>query len=553
MLTPPVYCPFPDPQYLLFSDNVPPLVYYSHFAVFCAALLVALFVLFINRKELANKILFLTLTAFVLWVGLDSIFWAANNSDVIMFVWSLQILFEPLVYLGSLYLFYILLKKKSVPFWWKVFFLVPYIPIAIAVPTSLALPGFDLSACLSIEGFISIYYTYPLELFYTLVLSILAVREYHAAIDRKRKKEIFFLAFGTVFFLLSFSWGNIVSSFSENWNFAQIGLFAMPVFIGFLAYSIVRFQTFSTKLVGSVFLAAALWLFELALLFLQTNSVARMVTIITLLFTAIFGALLVRGVQREVRQRLELAELAEQLKNANLRLQELDKQKTEFLSIASHQLRTPLSVIKGYVELLQDGAYGKLTKGAMEILGNMDDSNEHLVKLVDDFLDVSRIEQGRTKYSFKKDDLATVIDSVVSELKMRAEEKGLKLIWKHVILPSVEIDSEKIRHVVFNFVDNAIKYSGKGSIIINTMEDSNGVKVSIKDRGMGFGMVDEVNFFQKFYRGDNARSSCVNGTGLGLYVCRMFVEGHHGKVWGKSLGLGKGSEFGFWIPLSGEK
>jgi len=269
----------------------------------------------------------------------------------------------------------------------------------------------------------------------------------------------------------------------------------------------------------------------------------------------VFGVMLVRSVREEVTRRKEVTKLAKSLEQANLRLQELDRQKTEFLSIASHQLRTPLSIIKGYLELIGDGAYGKVTKKMREILGDMDESNERLVKLVDDFLDITRIEQGRTKFSFDMYDMNDIVTSVVNELHDRAKDRKLKLLWqsgkeKHMMY----MDDEKIRHVIFNYVDNAIKYTPKGSITVLLERGDDGLTVKVSDTGIGFGKEDEANFFQKFYRGKNVESTNVNGTGLGIYVCKKFIETHGGRVWAKSGGIGKGSEFGFWLPKKvGEK
>ncbi len=546
----PTFCQYPTPSFLLFSENVPPLVYYSHFTVLAVALIVGLFVLFANRRSRPNVILFLTLFFFFIWVFLDSIFWASNSSDAIMFVWSLQILFEPLVHLGGLYLFYTLIKKEEIRLRTKLLFFLPCIFIALTLPTSLALPGFDLDSCLSIEGAVSIYSTYPVELFYTIFLIVLAIKWHRQTLDKQKRRELVLLATGIVFFLLAFSWGNIVSSFTEDWNFAQIGLFSVPVFIGFLGYTIVRFRTFNIKVAGSILLVSALWLAEFALIFLQQNTVSRLITIITLVFTTIVGILLVFGVHRDVRRREEMTELARSLEKANVRLKELDQQKTEFLSIASHQLRTPLSIIKGYIELIEDGAYGKPSKKLESVLHDMDVSNERLVKLVDEFLDITRIEQGRTKYVFEKMDINTIVEDVVQELQPRAAEAGLTIVM-HTSprIQKVNMDSEKIRNVIFNFIDNAIKYGTDGKeIVVSTEMGNGGVNVRVKDQGVGFGHMDEANFFQKFYRGENVKGTNVNGTGLGIYVCRMFIEAHGGHVWAQSAGLGKGSEFGFWVP-----
>ena len=235
-----------------------------------------------------------------------------------------------------------------------------------------------------------------------------------------------------------------------------------------------------------------------------------------------------------------------------MRLQELDRQKTEFLSIASHQFRTPLSIIKGYIELIEDGAYGKITKKTGKILRDMDQSNERLVGLVDEFLNISRIEQGRTKFSFVNEDINAIVSGVVKELQQKAATKGKLMIdWKpNKAIKQLSLDGEKIRHVVFNFVDNAIKYSDRGAIVVRLDKENGGVALRVLDQGIGFTKKDGANFFQKFYRGDNVKKGNVDGTGLGIYVCRKFIENHHGRVWAQSSGLGKGSEFGFWVPGS---
>jgi signal transduction histidine kinase len=251
-----------------------------------------------------------------------------------------------------------------------------------------------------------------------------------------------------------------------------------------------------------------------------------------------------------VKQREKITELAKSLESANIRLQELDRQKTDFLSIAAHQLRTPLSIINGYIELIKDGGYGKVNKKMKDTLDNMDESNSRLTKLVDEFLDITRIEQGRTKFTFKPSDLGKVVTSAVDELRDRGEQKGLKIHWappKKALI--ISMDDEKIRHVIFNFIDNAIKYSTKGVITIILEQDTQGISTKVSDNGLGFNKVDEASFFQKFYRGENVKGINVNGTGLGLYVCRKFIETHGGRIWAHSEGLGKGSEFGFWIPL----
>ena len=268
------------------------------------------------------------------------------------------------------------------------------------------------------------------------------------------------------------------------------------------------------------------------------------------LLVAIFGWSLLRSVRKEVKQKEELSNLAESLEQANARLLEIDKQKTDFLSIASHQLRTPLSVLKGYIELVKDGAYGKVGSTVTKVLGDMNTNNEHLIKLVDDFLNITRIEQGRIKYEFGMHDICKLTDDAMRDLKFKAVRHGLEVKWAcPKEKKEIYCDAEKIHHIIYNFIDNAIKYSEKGAVKVSFNQEDGGVALRVRDQGLGFKKSDGANFYQKFYRGENVKGTNVNGTGLGLYVCRKFIEGHNGRVWAKSDGLGKGSEFGFWVPL----
>jgi signal transduction histidine kinase len=285
-------------------------------------------------------------------------------------------------------------------------------------------------------------------------------------------------------------------------------------------------------------------------MFFDIQTIYSLSGVIFLLIIVLICFLFAMSVSREIIFRRKSIKLEELLEHANIRLRELDKEKTEFLSIVSHQLRTPLSILKGYIELIKDGAYGKVELKTVEALRDMDINNEHLVKLVDQFLSISCIEQGCAKYEFVMADICELVDSAMNDLKVKATQKKIEIKWmcpRKII--KVECDQEKIHHVIFNFLDNAIKYSNKGAVNVMFEKEGGGVAVRVIDSGIGFEKQDEVNFYQKFYRGSNVKSTAVTGTGLGLYVCRKFVEAHNGRVWAHSNGLGKGGEFGFWIPL----
>lgn len=370
------------------------------------------------------------------------------------------------------------------------------------------------------------------------------------------KRQTGLILTGTTIAVVFGGYFNIIlpSPIFDNFHYIHWGPAFTLALVILVGYAVARYQFMNIKALVTELYAISLFItmaFTLVFPDFIQNFFFRTAL---LLSVTVFCYLLIRSVLREVERREQITTLARDLQDASSRLQELDRQKTEFLSIASHQLRTPLSVLNGYLGLLQEGGYGAPTKEMGETFKNMDESNTRLIKLVDEFLDITRIEQGRTKFYYAPHDISDIVDSCVKELGQRAEQKGLKLVWSRDAAPhTATVDDEKIRHGIFNFIDNAIKYSEHGSISINLKERDGGIVFAVTDTGLGFEEHDRLNFFQKFYRGENVQGTNVNGTGLGLYVVSKFIDAHGGKVWAKSPGLGKGSEFGFWIPFDRAK
>lgn len=216
------------------------------------------------------------------------------------------------------------------------------------------------------------------------------------------------------------------------------------------------------------------------------------------------------------------------------KLQEVDQMKDEFISMASHELRTPVTGIRGYVSMMIEGSLGPVSDKARDSLKIVESAAERLSTLVDDLLNVSRIEQGRMKIELKPIELGKIIKEIVNELKVQADAKQLGLGFKpHAeVLPLVNLDSDRIKQVLINLVGNAIKYSIKGSVEIATEEKDNGkiLEIRIKDTGIGMSAKDHERLFQKFYRVQNDKTKNIAGTGLGLWITKQIVELMHGQI-----------------------
>ena len=265
------------------------------------------------------------------------------------------------------------------------------------------------------------------------------------------------------------------------------------------------------------------------------------------------------GYRVQVHTNDEIQELAEAfnkmikgIEEAQERDQEVSRMKSEFLSIAAHQLRTPLSALKWLLNLALVGDLGKLKKKQKELLSKGYDTNERMITLVNDLLDVVRIEEGRFDYKLEKGAPAEIIENVAKEIKVLAEQKGVQLFFHKPPrkLPEVALDPLKFRLAVTNIIDNAVQYTlAKGRVDIDLALRGNEILVSVKDTGIGIATDQLPRLFTKFFRADNAVRVETAGSGLGLFIAKNIIEKHGGKIWLESV-EDKGTTVYFTIPVS---
>jgi len=243
-------------------------------------------------------------------------------------------------------------------------------------------------------------------------------------------------------------------------------------------------------------------------------------------------------------------------------LKEVDRMKTEFVSIASHQLRTPLTAIKLFVEMLLRGNAGRISAKQKEYLGDVSESTERMIRLVNDLLNVSRLETGRLRIEPEETDIEEFIEEIIADTKPLIAQEKIKVIFNKpkTKLGLIAIDKSLMRQVVHNLLTNAIKYSfaniatskSKQIVAALSVDDKQNYIVSVKDSGIGIPKDIQPRIFEKFFRADNAKKAETDGSGLGMYVAKMVMESSGGKIWFESE-EGKGSTFYISIPSKGMK
>jgi signal transduction histidine kinase len=383
----------------------------------------------------------------------------------------------------------------------------------------------------------------------TLLINWNLMREYVGFPKERRVKLQYFLIGLLLFAGLNIVFNVVLPLAFDQYAYYAVGNYSVGFLLGFTAYAIVKRELFGVRAVLAAILVATISVLQAIDLLVFTEHAAmqafKAAVLVLILF---FGYILVRSVQREVHQRERLQEIAAELRRS-------DEAKTEFISIASHQLRTPLNAIRGYLSLLLEGIYGKLDAEKRQPMERLYRSSERLIHLVNDLLGISRIQMGKIALDVGEVDLCEVVKSVVEELSMVAEKKGIGL---HAScpqdgVPMVAGDQQKLRDSVLNIVDNAIRYTDKGSVEVSLRRETNDLVVRVQDTGPGLDPDEARTLFESFQRGQVGRKHWAEGSGLGLYIAREFVTLHGGAIWAESPGKGQGSSFFIRIPLGAKK
>jgi signal transduction histidine kinase len=283
--------------------------------------------------------------------------------------------------------------------------------------------------------------------------------------------------------------------------------------------------------------------------------VGLMVRILSIIFMRAYGGVLAQKMISEEEARFKTQETAKklkktsgQLKKTNVKLKELSALKDEFVSVASHELRAPMTTIKGYISMILEGDVGQIPPKVKEFLGDAYESNDRMIRLVNNMLNVSRIESGKLIISLQDIQIEEAIEGVVKSFRLEAEGHGLELKFfkPKKRLARVRVDPDRIREVIANLVGNAINFTPHGHVHLRAYGEDGVITVAVEDTGVGISSQSQKQLFKKFSQVEVA-APFKKGSGLGLYISKMLINEFGGEIWVKSK-VGKGTTFSFSLP-----
>lgn len=514
-----------------------------------AQLLLAMLVLFHNPRSATNRIFAMLTAAFAFW-GAANFFTqksiAVDDSSLITLKWIRFIMLGATIQSSSFFLFVHTFPSEKLKILRRRFIAVIAATVAVG---SLALSPYLFTGIY--QGTVDTPIPGPgMPLFILYAIGFvgsglwLLIKKYQRANAEERKPlKFIMIGFLTMFVLIIiFNFFGVILFRSTSSN-PYGPAFTLP-FVALTTYAIIRHRLFNLKLIATELLVILiLFVLIIEAFFSNTMQEAALRAIFIAIVSA-GGLALIRSIYCEVRER----EFAQRL---NVELKELDEAKSEFISIASHQLRTPLTAIVGYLSMIKEGDFGKFSEQLKSPLDRVFLSSKRLMNLVETLLDISRIEAGRFEITPEAVDIVAMTKRLVEDFQIQARDKNIRLILEAPKqFPKIWADPLKIEDVLTNLIDNALKYTEKGSVTVQFSMDAELMKCCVKDTGIGLDSDEIAHIFKRFVRGQRAALHHTEGLGMGLYVAERVVAAHGGRIWAESSGKDQGSTFCFTIPIN---
>jgi signal transduction histidine kinase len=505
-------------------------------------------VLFSNRKSITNQTFLLFCVITGAWGIVNYLFY--NTTDTFLILWLLRfVMFFAVLQAFSLFQLFLVfpLEKVYFPKIYK-YGLIPLVFLTAIIALSpltfskivqneigtVADP--DRGPGLIAFGFVAVG---------LVVFSLISLIKKIVHTEKEDRGPYLVLLYGVLLmFLLIICFNFLIPVITHNRNFIPFGaLFTLP-FIIFTSYAILKHKLFNIKVAATALLVFILAVISFAEVVLA-NGESYLILFRSSIFVLVlvFGISLIRGVLREVEQREKIQILAKELDVAN-------KRQAELLYFVTHQIKGFLTNTKGALSMILEGDYGEVPEQLRTVIQQVYKSENNGVEMVQTFLNSSKIEQGTMQYNMQRVDLQKLLEEIVDEQRPSIKSKGLKIDEEYPPHNEyfVSADKVQIREAIFNLIDNSVKYTPKGGILVSLSKNKDGVLVSVKDTGVGITENDMKKMFTKYGHGENSRKVNVNSNGLGLYLVKRIIEDHKGKVWVESLGQDKGSQFYILFP-----
>ncbi len=517
-------------------------------------LILGLIVYLVNRKSSINKTFAGIVFCVVVWIL--SIFMYRSSGNIQEAFFWVKISNGITGFIPALFLAFSLVfpqKRKDMSILSRVAFVVTPIVFLILGFLGLIADGVVLADDIysPTPGIFYIIFILYFLMFFILAFKNLFISYRHAEGVEKLQIKFFFI--GTFATALIAIVTNLILPMLKASSLTDIGPSSTILLVIFTTYAIFKHHLFDIKVVLTELLVGLVAVVLLIDFIITDSLVGRLIKIDILIAFCYLGVSLIKSVLREIKYREEIKRAYDVEKLAHEELARLDEVKDQFLMATQHHLRTPITSMIGYTDMLLEGFYGDVSPKTRETLLKLMKSAKNLNKVVNELLDLSQFQLGKSSLFLKPGvEIMPILKSIIGEVKLGAKEKKIYLRMEKPKgeIPTIKADASKLEVALTNLIDNAVKYTPKGGVKIKVERPDSKIRITIKDTGVGMTSEDIGKLFSKtFERGEEAKKMFGSGKGIGLYLSFNIIKSHNGKLWAESEGHGKGSSFIVELPV----
>lgn len=500
-----------------------------------------------SRESSKNFVYFINIFFIILW-SLSMIFYRAYQPDVTV----LRTLYLFPTFIASTFLHFSILysfKKKINSIYVSLIYIINILMAAFTFFTSNVVVMSRMAIGEKVIIFGRFYWVYILyiSLFFFTAFLIIYLKGKTLNKDRSATYLLSSYVFGSSISLVT----NLLLPWFGFFEYQWLGQVVTLVMVLSVVYSIFKYNIFQIRLLFTQLFIFLIISFSIFRIIFNSSKNDLIISIIYLIVICILGYYFVRFTIKEQKQKQDLEELYKKQKYYSAQLETLDQRKTDFINIASHQLRTPQTAISGFVELILDGSYGDISDNIKEKMIRIRDLSKQSITLINDMLNVTKIESNKLLYKFLKVDINNLILNISKNFESIAKNKNLyfdnKIDQNEVML---NLDKNLITQSIENIIENAIKYTKTGHVKINTYIKSGTYYFICEDSGIGIDKDSIPNLFQKFGRAKNAIDSGIEGSGIGIFLAKSILSKHGGDLVLESKGVNMGTKVTMSIDIN---
>lgn len=559
-----------EPILFIFSHGpqIPKFLYYTHIPMMITALVMGVLIYVKSKDKIASKFLLIFLALFFIWGIINIILWGSYHLALGMLLWTIIGPFIIILALFGLFFALTILKSKLIRLPGMLVLSTPFIISLLLSVSGFAYEGFDPGYYYVILYDWYAFYCFFVCFFYAALIVFMLLKSLNKFNPEKRMAiiipivglELFFITFYS-FLIVSFS--KVASGADVDYTSSPYAMMGMTFFICALAYSITKYEAFGVKLHQTRIIISAILILVGSQIFMFRSIDDQIITGATVIFTGLMGFVLIKVIRSDEENKRR------ELEKANRELKKLDHAKNDFINLASHQLKTPLTIIKGVASLMVSGKIDQFSKeDKAKFYQSVWNKSLKLEQIVNDILQVAILAEKKESAMNRLAEninLEELIRKILTDFDHQINEKGLTVLINRQsdLVPKIRGQKGYLEEAFINIISNAIKYipakkgeaNYKGIININLQKDkdkSDRILVVIKDNGIGIPRKDITKIFTRFYRAQNARTLNTDGTGLGLFIVKEIIEGHGGNVKIES-NLSQGTSVNVVLPICSQK